>query len=316
LARLARRPAAVAVNGVGISQHAGSSSSGAGGGAAAVAIPGAAEQPPEETHTSSESEGELSENSDSDVLAGSMEGVAPRLESPAEPIDSVVTIPPQWQPWHGGAAASSSSTSAVPAAAPEAIGPKVEDGQVPPTSLADRMSAYERRRQQRAVKRPGPKVQSSYTTSPGAISSVDRDALKHQGKFDMTALIQARLRGDQYTVIADFNDGRVLFSSEAAEHLLARWTPLLERNITEFIFEQDRLAFFKTMLYFSTGQEEVMSPVCLRIHAADGLRWAVLSGEQLAGSWWWLEFNPGAPVETAGGGGGQALTAASLSLPT
>lgn len=134
------------------------------------------------------------------------------------------------------------------------------------------------------------KNEGFFVTAPGALSSGDRDVLKHQGKFDMASVYQAQLRTDRYCMIVDFSSGRVLFSNSLCDSLFENMTPLPQRDVADLIFEEDRLGFSACVMYLSIGKFTTMEPQQMRIVTAKGVHLAVLTGEQLVGSWWRLDF--------------------------
>merc|ERR550514_1745368 len=62
-----------------------------------------------------------------------------------------------------------------------------------------------------------PKSVSYFVSSPGAISSEERDASTQQGKFGILSLLQAQLRQDLPSLICDLNSGKVLTSNPECE---------------------------------------------------------------------------------------------------
>mmetsp|Transcript_29633 Transcript_29633/g.64469 ORF Transcript_29633/g.64469 Transcript_29633/m.64469 type:complete len:1233 (-) Transcript_29633:68-3766(-) len=155
-----------------------------------------------------------------------------------------------------------------------------------------------------------------FASSPGAFSSESRDASRHQGKFDMHTLYQARLRSDRHCVVVDFATSRVLFSSALCDSLFEQMIPLLQRDVTELIYEDDRLTFSASIIYLNLGNFSVMEPQEMRILSAGGVVPAKLFGEQLVGSWWWLDFAPCTPEdESVGGLSGSSAAGASGASP-
>jgi hypothetical protein len=152
-------------------------------------------------------------------------------------------------------------------------------------------AAGEFRRKRKALKAAGGvKTQSGFVSSPGALSSGDRDASKHQGKFDMGALYQAQMDIDKYCMMVDFYNGRVLFSNTLCDNLFQTMTPLPQRDITDLIYEEDRLNFSAAFMYLSIGKFNTMDPTRLRIVTAMGVQYAMMSARQLADNLWRVDF--------------------------
>lgn len=175
-------------------------------------------------------------------------------------------------------------------------------------SIPEYGSEYELRKQRR-LRKP-PKNANMFISSPAAVTTEDRDASKHQGRFDMGTLYLAQLRTDKNCMIVDFASGRVLFSNALCDQLFETMVPLPQRDIVELIHEDDRLNFSVCILYLSIGKFTVMEPRALRILAAVGTIPAVVSGEQLVGSWWWVDFEPCSNQQVLGG-----ATASSSAFP-
>uniref|UniRef100_A0A7S4Q5M1 Uncharacterized protein n=1 Tax=Alexandrium monilatum TaxID=311494 RepID=A0A7S4Q5M1_9DINO len=155
------------------------------------------------------------------------------------------------------------------------------------------LTAAEHRRMRRMQKKnpSGGKQAAAFFSSPGAISSVDRDASKCQGKFDMSSLYQAQLRTDQPCMIVDFSNGLVLLSNALCDSLFEHLCPLQRRDVVDLIHEDDRLNFSASIMYLSIGKFMVLEPVTMRMLTAKGEHRAVVNGEQMVGSWWWLDVN-------------------------
>lgn len=167
-----------------------------------------------------------------------------------------------------------------------------------PFSKQQELWELRKQRKQAEKKLRSPRPNGIFLTSPGAISTDDRDASKRQGKFDMGRLYQARLRTDRHCMIVDFSDGRVLLSNELCDELFSHMTPLPEREVTDLLHEEDRMKFSSAMLYLNIGHFTVMEPQVLRVMTSGGVQPAVLSGELLVGTWWWLDFAPGQEAKT------------------
>jgi len=130
-----------------------------------------------------------------------------------------------------------------------------------------------------------------FVSSPGAfISSEDRDASKHQGKFDMAALYQAQMRSDSYCMIVDFYLGRVLFSNTLCDQLFETLAPLPQREVADLIYEADRLNFSASVMYLNVGKFQIMEPQRVLLNTAKGVQPAMVTAEQLADSWWRMDF--------------------------
>lgn len=179
--------------------------------------------------------------------------------------------------------------------APADAGDQDADDQVAPLSVA--AEHRRKRKEMRASKaRPGA---AFYMSSPGALSTADRDATLHQGRFDMGSLYQTQLRNDRYCLIVDFSNGRIQFSNELCDSLFESSSPLPQRDITDFIHEPDRAGFSASIMYLSLGKYTIMDPQELHVNTTGGVRRALVSGEQLVGCWWWLDFDFQAGVETS-----------------
>lgn len=152
------------------------------------------------------------------------------------------------------------------------------------------LDADDFRRLRRMQKMKAAKGSVCYVSSPGAISTLERDASKFQGRFDM-ALYKAQLRTDRCCLIVDFATGRVLFSNALCDNLFESLGPLPQRDMADLIYEEDRLNFSATVMYHSLGKYTVMEPQELRVQASQGVQWAQLSGNQLVGSWWLLQID-------------------------
>jgi len=166
-------------------------------------------------------------------------------------------------------------------------------------------------RKQRRLQRKTSKNAGFYVSSPGAISTEDRDASKCQGKFDMSTLYQAQLRTDRHCMIVDFSSGRVLQSNELCDALFETMCPLPQREVADLIHEDDRLDFLDCIMYLSISKFTVLDPRGLRILTAQGTRHAALSGEQLVGTWWWLDLAPAEGGLFDAGGEGPSASASS-----
>lgn len=152
--------------------------------------------------------------------------------------------------------------------------------------------------------RKTPKASMQFVSAPGAFSSEDFDASKHQGKFDMGALYQAELRNDRIALILDIYNGRVLFTNVLCDRLFENMVPLPHREAVELIFEADRIQFSASVMYLNIGKFNQMEPQRLRINSARGVLWAFLSGEQLADTWWRVDIT----LEEDGGNEGVGET--------
>jgi len=136
-----------------------------------------------------------------------------------------------------------------------------------------------------------PRDPNAYITSPAALTSEDRDASKEQGKFDLATIYKAKLRGDQYCMIVDLTATRVLFTSPFCESLFEQLMPLQDRDIADLIHEDDRTNFTSCLMYLVLGKFTGMEPQAAKIMTACGAQMALISGEQLAGCWWRIDFN-------------------------
>lgn len=162
----------------------------------------------------------------------------------------------------------------------------IEEQPMPLASLASEHRKL--RRQQRSGKPQ--KTAGYFVSSPGAFSSEDRDASKHQGKFDMGTVYQAQLRTDRHCMVVDLANGRVLFSNNLCESLFENMAPLQQRDVADFIHEDDRVNFSACLMYLSIGKFAHMDPQEMRILTSKGVQVATLTGEQLEGYWWWLDI--------------------------
>lgn len=92
-------------------------------------------------------------------------------------------------------------------------------------------------------------------------------------------------------MIVDFSNGRVLLSNALCDNLFKTMTPLPHRDVAELIHEEHRLNFSTCMMYLNMGNYTVMEPQEVRIHSGTGVSNAVVTGELLVGTVWWLGFD-------------------------
>eukprot|EP00403_Amphidinium_massartii_P048140 CAMPEP_0178461408 /NCGR_PEP_ID=MMETSP0689_2-20121128/49292_1 /TAXON_ID=160604 /ORGANISM="Amphidinium massartii, Strain CS-259" /LENGTH=1175 /DNA_ID=CAMNT_0020088239 /DNA_START=1 /DNA_END=3524 /DNA_ORIENTATION=+ len=177
--------------------------------------------------------------------------------------------------------------------------PAREQDSTPSQDPADLMAAvaeHKRKRKEKKAERAaaGLANRSSlfFVSSPGALSSEDRDVLSGQGRFDMGALCQAQLRTERHCLIVDFATGRVLFSNQLCNNLFGNMIPLPQKDVAELIHAEERQSFSASLLYLNIGNFTTMEPQVFHILSATGVQAAVITGEQLAGTWWWLVFSP------------------------
>lgn len=178
----------------------------------------------------------------------------------------------------------------LPATVPE-TGPLATE-ESNPDSVAPLSAAEHRRLRRLQKKNPANKTASSFFSSPGAISSEDRDASKCQGKFDMCGLYQAQLRTDRPCMMVDFSNGLILLSNTLCDSLFENLLPLQRRDVVDLIHEDDRLNFSACIMYLSIGKFMVMGPQTLRMLTVHGEQRVIVNGEQMVGSWWWLDVSP------------------------
>jgi hypothetical protein len=154
---------------------------------------------------------------------------------------------------------------------------------------AELSAAGEFRRKRKLLRQVGLKSMSGYVSMPGALSSADRDVF-HQGKYDMGSLYQAQLETDQYCMVVDFYNGRIIFSNALCENLFETMAPLAQRDITSLILEEDKLNFSAAVMYLSIGKFSVMEPQRLRVNTAKGVQSAWISASQLADPLWKVDI--------------------------
>jgi len=135
------------------------------------------------------------------------------------------------------------------------------------------------------------KLGGPFMSSPGAISTKDRDALRTPDKYDMITLCQEQLRRDRNCMIVDFSNGRVLLSNALCDNLFKTMTPLPHRDVAELIHEEHRPNFSTFIMYLNMGNFTVMEPQEVRIHSGTGVSNALVTGELLVGTVWWLGFD-------------------------
>jgi len=160
-------------------------------------------------------------------------------------------------------------------------------------SLGQGTLSVEEHRRMRRLKKQNlkPRDPNAYITSPAALTSEDRDASKEQGKFDLATIYKAKVRGDRYCMIVDLTAARVLFTSPFCESLFEHLMPLQDRDIADLIHVDDRTNFASCLMYLVLGKFTGMEPQVVKILTACGMQVASISGEQLAGCWWRIEFN-------------------------
>jgi len=151
--------------------------------------------------------------------------------------------------------------------------------------------AGEFRKKRKALKAAGLKITSNFVTTPGALSSDDRDASKHQGKFDMGALYQAQLESDKFCMIVDFYKSRIVFSNALCDSLFQTLSPLPQRDITDLVFEDDKVNFSSAVMYLSIGKKTYLEPQKIRVDTAQGVRFAMISASQLADPLWRVDLH-------------------------
>jgi len=201
--------------------------------------------------------------------------VAPDISTPGLPFLSGRPAPVPLQLVEG----QDSSDGKKWQSAPPELTPQAED----PASVSS--SGGEMFRKMRKARRT-PKASAQFVSSPGAFSSQDFDASKHQGKFDMGFLYQAELRNDRPSLIVDIYNGRVLFTNSLCDCLFEHIVPLPNREIVELIHEDDRIQFSASVMYLNIGKFNYMEPQRMRINSSRGVLWSFFSGAQLADTWW------------------------------
>mmetsp|Transcript_19361 Transcript_19361/g.43552 ORF Transcript_19361/g.43552 Transcript_19361/m.43552 type:complete len:1070 (+) Transcript_19361:60-3269(+) len=178
----------------------------------------------------------------------------------------------------------------------ETFGPSMDQPVTPGQDRAADLMAltaeHKRKRKEKRAERAAAHPERSvlfYVSSPGALSSEDR--VRDPGRFDMGAL-QAHLRNDRHCMIVDFSTGRVLFSNQLCNGLFEPMAPLPQKDVAELILEEERHSFSTRLLYLNYGNFSIMDPQVFHIHSSSGIIAALVRGEQLAGTWWWLDFAP------------------------
>jgi hypothetical protein len=146
--------------------------------------------------------------------------------------------------------------------------------------------AYEERKRNKLQKPK--KAASFFASSPGALST-EGTMFGHQNRFDTGSLYQAQLRTDKSCMIVDFSNGRIQFSNAPCDKLFSTLFPLPQREVLEIIADQDRITFSTTVLYLSVGKFSVLDRHRVHIITGKGVVPALLGGEQLVGSLWWLD---------------------------
>jgi len=167
----------------------------------------------------------------------------------------------------------------------------VDPSQLDPEALAQLRRDH---RAMRMAKRQGNRAASTFLSSPGAFSSDTRDALLHQGKFDMSTVLQMHLWGKEppslvCDIAAEF---QVLHANEECEKLFESPAgDLAQADMTTLISLQDQDRFSQLLAYLVVSERNRMEPQELTIVTLQGnMRLVRMEGVQLIGMWWQLDF--------------------------
>lgn len=162
---------------------------------------------------------------------------------------------------------------------------------------AEGMSSADLRREHRrmrAAKRvQGVRLSSTFVSSPGAFSSETRDATLHQGKFDMSSVLQMQLRGKEPpSLVCDIAGLKVLHSNDECVKLFeSSCGTLAQAEILSFLGQEDQFKFSQVVAYMIVSNSSKMEPQEMTIVTNRGnLRHVRMEGVQLLGMWWQLDF--------------------------
>mmetsp|Transcript_115395 Transcript_115395/g.203684 ORF Transcript_115395/g.203684 Transcript_115395/m.203684 type:complete len:1219 (+) Transcript_115395:108-3764(+) len=135
---------------------------------------------------------------------------------------------------------------------------------------------------------------SFFVSSPGAFSSETRDASIHQGKFDMSTVLQTQLRQGSPCLVCDISGGQVMVTNTECEDLFESVDlkrQLVQCDIFSLIHQDDRDKFSTFFAYLMVSERSRMDPFEIRIVTMLGhTRKVRAEGVQLIGVWWQFDF--------------------------
>eukprot|EP00929_Paragymnodinium_shiwhaense_P029376 TRINITY_DN16842_c0_g3_i1.p1 TRINITY_DN16842_c0_g3~~TRINITY_DN16842_c0_g3_i1.p1 ORF type:complete len:1199 (+),score=294.11 TRINITY_DN16842_c0_g3_i1:79-3675(+) len=145
------------------------------------------------------------------------------------------------------------------------------------------------RRQQRKEAKAGIADSSFYLSTPAALSSEDREASTQQGKFDMSLLLQHQLPQDRCSVVCDINQGHIISFTQLCNSLFDEISPLM--MVSDLFADNDRQQAMSTLLYLSVANQIALDATQLHVNTRHGPIMVTVTGRQLLGSQWALEFS-------------------------